>query len=60
MINPQVNKERWAMYNFGLFDRQIAELQGVNKNSVVGWRKARNLPPNQQQWFVLRKQEVQD
>ena len=58
MIDPIIDKQRWAMYSSGLFDRQIAELQGVNRNSVAEWRNARKLPPNKQQWFVVKPKEV--
>ena len=58
MIDPIVDKQRWAMYSSGLFDRQIAELQGVSKKTVANWRNSRQLPPNKQQWFVVKPKEV--
>ena len=41
-----VKDQRWTLYNQGMNDTQIAEIQGVSASAVLYWRKRRCLPCN--------------
>ena len=49
--------ERDKLYAQGLSDHKIAEALGTSSSAILGWRRARGLPPNDQKSNKLTKEE---
>lgn len=48
MAGPWTERDdrRFALYAQGLIDREIAEVEGISRWSVLDWRRRLSLPPN--------------
>ncbi len=57
--NKEKETERRRLYNLGLSDGEIAERSRpkVNPHAVLGWRRARGLPPNRKRLSPLPKEQ---
>jgi len=45
-LSETENEIRMKLYNEGYSDRQIAKMRGVSSQTILYWRKHRNIPPN--------------
>lgn len=42
----KAHREKMELWEAGRTDLEIAEIMGIERKTVVGWRRAHNLPPN--------------
>lgn len=47
MIDKDTDFRRRFYILHGMYDREIAELEGVTRETIKSWRIVRGIPPNQ-------------